>query len=173
MSWDVDNKTAVALLALGQKVDINQDQDLIITCKVRVSESLTETRSGEVDFGASKHQYVIKPCFYTKYENSYIGSQLVQKEGRVYSGSIPLDASLEPDGSIDSNLANFETYTFETRSRKFQNFFTLSSPNAVTRTATSHTFGIPSAYAIEFNPPIDKDFNRELTLNFMINWDRG
>ena len=173
LSWDEDKKTATAVGLLSGDVVLGEDEELIISWRVDVSEFLDDVYKGRVDFGASVHEYVLKPCFYSRFKNSYIGIPLTQKDGRVYSGVIPNDPSEEPQGSIDTNLANFDSYTFETRSKTFSNFFTLSSPNAVTRTATSHTIGLPSAYAIEFNPPIDKDFNRELTLNFKINWDRG
>ena len=173
LSWDEDPKTATALLNVGQGYSIGVDEEFVITCRVSVSEDLNDIEVGEVDFGASIHTYTIKPCFYKKFDNTYIGSPLTQKVGRVYSGEIPVDQVIEPVGSIDTNLAVFNSYTYETRSRTFSNFFTLSSPNAVTRTVTSHTFGIPSAFGVQFDPPIDKDFNRELTLNFKINWDRG
>lgn len=173
LSWDVDNKTATALLALPETLEWDENKELIVKVKVVVSERLDDIKTGTVDFGASVHEYTIKPCFSSKYPNHYIGLPLSQKDGRVYSGSIPEDVTQEPTGSIDSNLAVFEQYLFETRSKKFNNFFNLSSPNADTRTATSHTFGLPSAFGIEFTPPIDKKFNRELTLNFKLSWDRG
>lgn len=173
LSWDQDNRTSTALQLLGSGYVLGDDEDLILTCRVNVKESVKDIRTGSLDFGASVHAYSIKPCFYTKFKNAFIGIPLAQKVGKVYSGTIPVDISVEPQGAIDTNLANFESYTFETRSKKFTNFFTLSSPNAVTRTATSHTIGLPSAYAVEFDPPIDKDFNREMTLNFEINWERG
>lgn len=173
MSWDEDDKTSTALLSYLNDSTINSDQKLVVECRVLVHERLDDIEVGEVDFGASKHKYTIRPCFYEKYPNSYIGISISQKAGKVYSGSIQSDPAKEPDGSIDTNLANFGTYTFDTRSKTFSNFFNLSSPNAVTRTATSHTFGVPSAFGIQFDPPIDKDFNREMTLNFKINWDRG
>lgn len=173
LSWDRDERTSTALVYYGTHPELTESQSVVIECKVLVHENLDDIETGTIDFGASLHNYVIKPCFYTKYENSYIGTPLAQKAGKVYSGSIPTDVSQEPTGSIDTNLANFNAYSFETRSKTFDNFFTLSSPNAVTRTATSHTFGLPSAYGVEFDPPIDKDFNRELALNFKINWNRG
>ena len=173
LSWDRDPKTASALLNLPEGVGFTKDQELVVSCKVHVIEDLDDIEVGEVDFGASKHTYTIKPCFFEKFKNAYIGSPLTQKDGRVYSGEIPIDQAKEPTGSIDTNLAVFNNYTYETRSRTFSNFFTLSSPNAVTRTVTSHTYGLPSAFGVQFDPPIDKDFNRELTLNFKINWDRG
>lgn len=173
LSWEKDVKTATALLNFAGHPVLTDDQSLVVECKVLVHEEFSDIETGVVDFGASKHSYTIKPCFYKKYENSYIGTSLTQKDGKVYSGAIPANPAVEPEGSIDINLANFDSYTFDTRSKTFSNFFTLSSPNAVTRTATTHTFGVPSAFAVEFDPPIDKDFNREMTLNFKINWDRG
>lgn len=173
LSWDQDHKTASALVSLPAGITISDTEDLVVEVRVKVIEDLNSVKIGEIDLGASLHTYTIKPCYYTKYKDAHIGSPLTQKEGRVYSGHIPSDPAVEPEGGIDTNLAVFGTYLFESRSKTFTNFFTLSSPNAVTRTATSHTFGLPSAYAVEFDPPIDKDFNRELTLNFKINWDRG
>lgn len=173
MSWDEDNRTSTALLATGSKFSLTDDEELVVSCRTVITELLSDIERGTVDFGASMHSYVLKPCFSGRFKNSYIGTPLVQKDGRVYSGSIPEDVSVEPLGSIDTNLGTFNTYTFDTWGRTFSNFFTLSSPNAVTRTVTTHTIGLPSAFGIEFDPPIDKDFNRELTLNFKINWDRG
>lgn len=173
LSWDADVKTATALLNVDPITLDSKDQVLVVECRVDVHEYLTDIHSGVVDFGASKHRYTIKPCHYTKYPNPYIGTPLLQKSGKVYSGGIPANIALEPTGSIDTNLANFTSYVFDTQSKVFSNFFTLSSPNAVTTTATTHTFGLPSAFGIEFDPPIDKDFNREMTLNYRINWDRG
>ncbi|CAL1777517.1 tail fiber protein [Acinetobacter phage vB_AbaM_KissB] len=171
-SWDNDVKTAVAVANLPLNISLGANDDLVVKVKLVVRQSATEVMTGTVDFGASIHQYTIKPCFYKKFDNYFIGNPLSQKDGRVYSGDIPADIALEPEGSIDSNLAIYESYTFNSRSRKFSNFFTLSSPNAYTRTATSHTIGIPSAYGVEFEPPIDKSFNRELTLNYLLKWER-
>lgn len=171
-SWDDDVKTVVALTNLPKQIILSPNDDLVVKVKLVVKESATDIFTGSVDFGASIHQFTIKPCFYKRFENAFIGGALSQKDGRVYSGDIPTDPALEPEGSIDSNLAIYESYTFESRSRKFSNFFTLSSPNSYTRTATSHTIGIPSAYGVEFDPPIDKSFNRELTLNYLLRWER-
>lgn len=171
-SWDDDDKTSVALATLPISAITGINDDLVVRVKLVVKQSATEQFEGTIDFGASLHSYVIKPCFYKRFENYFIGAPLSQKDGRVYSGDIPTDLTLEPEGSIDSNLAIYESYTFESRSRKFSNFFTLSSPNSYTKTATSHTIGIPSAYGVEFTPPIDKSFNRELTLNYVIKWER-
>jgi len=171
-SWDDDVETVVALANLPLDVPIGENDDLIVRVKLIVKESAVDTFSGTVDFGASIHQFVIKPCFYKKFDNYFIGGPLSQKDGHVYSGDIPADPALEPEGAIDTNLAIFDSYSFKSRSRTFSNFFTLSSPNSYTRTATSHTIGIPSAYGVEFTPPIDKSFNRELTLNYVIKWER-
>ncbi|WP_378347343.1 hypothetical protein [Acinetobacter baumannii] len=171
-SWDSDVKTSVALANLPQPVSLGVDDDLIVKVKLVVKQSATETFAGTIDFGAAIHNYVIKPCFYKKFDDVFIGNALSQKDGRVYSGSIPEDLTLEPSGSIDANLAIYDVYTFNARSRTFSNFFTLSSPNSSTKTATSHTIGIPSAYGVEFDPPIDKSFNRELTLNYVLKWER-
>lgn len=171
-SWDSDIKTAISQINLPERVDLNSHSELVVKVKLVVRQSSTYEITGEVDFGAAKHQYTIKSCFYDRYENYFIGSSLSQKDGRVYSGEIPKDLSKEPEGSIDSNLAIYESYTYESHSKNFANFFTLSSPNSYTKTATSHTIGIPSAYGVEFSPPIDKSFNRELTLNYVIKWER-
>ncbi|UJE34679.1 tail fiber protein [Acinetobacter phage vB_AbaM_P1] len=171
-SWDDDDKTSVALATLPLSAITGDNDDLVVRVKLVVKQSATEEFRGSIDFGASIHEYVIKPCFYKRFDNFFIGYPLSQKDGRVYSGDIPADLTLEPEGSIDTNLAIYESYTFESRSRKFSNFFTLSSPNSYTKTATSHTIGIPSAYGVEFTPPIDKSFNRELTLNYVIKWER-
>ncbi|UYL86128.1 hypothetical protein [Acinetobacter phage vB_AbaM_CP14] len=171
-SWDSDIKTAISQVNLPETIQITKDMELVVKVKLVVRQSSKDTISGEIDFGAAKHQYVIKPCFYKMLDNYFIGSPLTQKDGRVYSGNIPADLTQEPTGSIDSNLAIYDSYTYKSRSKTFSNFFTLSSPNSFTRTATSHTIGIPSAYGVEFTPPIDKTFNRELTLNYVIKWER-
>lgn len=173
LSWDDDSKTGTTVLNLPDAVALGPDEELIVTCRVVVSESLDDVETGTIDFGAVYHDYTIKPCFYERYQDAFIGTPLAQKDGRVYSGPIPADPAKEPEGGIDTHLGLFKAYSFNTRSKNFTNFFTLSSPNAVTQVATSHTIGLPSAYGVEFSPPIDKDFNRELTLDFQINWDRA
>lgn len=171
-SWDSDIKTAISQINLNKDLIVTDDQELVVKVKLVVRQSSKDTFSGEIDFGASKHNYIIKTCFYKRFDDVFIGSPLSQKDGRVYSGEIPEDLTKEPSGSIDSNLAIYDSYTYESHSKTFSNFFTLSSPNSFTKTATSHTIGIPSAYGVEFTPPIDKSFNRELTLNYVIKWER-
>lgn len=173
LSWGWDTKTAVALNSYGVGVKPLDGQDVIVSCKVVVTQRMDDVLEGIVDLGANPHNFTIKPCHVSGVVNPYIGYPLKQANAKVHSGAIPKDVELEPSGEIDVNVATFDEYLFGTRSKTFKNFFTLSSPNADTKTITSKTMGLPSAYAVEFNPPIDKSFNRELTLNFKINWNRG
>lgn len=172
LSWDEDEKTSVALLGLSGR-PLTEREEFHVTCTISVTQSLDDVQQGTIDFGASEHKYRLAPCSVGTLKDTYIGSMLGQYKGKMYSGSIPEDFLKEPSGSIDGNTANFDAYIFNSRCKVFRNNFSISAKNAETKTIVTQTLGLPSSYAVEFEPPIAKGENKELELEFRINWDRG
>lgn len=172
LSWDMDVKTSVALLGVDIR-KLAENEEYRVYCKVVVKQSLLDTRQGVIDLGASEHQYVMKPSAVGSLKDTYIGSKLSQFRGKMFTGSIPDNILIEPEDSVDANVAVFDGYVFDSRNKVFRNYFSISSRNAETRTVVTQTIGIPSSYAIEFTPPISKGENKELELEFRINWTRG